>query len=439
MEISVFGLGYVGCVSAACFATDGHNVLGVDPNSTKVNLINRGISPIVEPGLPELISGECQSGRLRATSNSAEAIAATDISFVCIGTPSAPNGSLDLRFVIRVAEEIGTALRTKGKFHLVVFRSTMLPGTMEQVVLPAISAASGKQVGKDFGLAYHPEFLREGSAISDFRNPPRTVIGEDDPQNSDVLASLYAELTAPLVRCDLRTAELVKYADNVFHALKVAFGNEIGALCRLVGVNSHQLMDIFCLDTKLNLSSIYLKPGFAFGGSCLPKDLRALTYLARKLDLQTPVLEATLTSNTEHKRRALALVTALGRKKIGLLGLSFKEGTDDLRESPTVELVEQLIGKGYSVSIYDRYVALAQLMGANKAYIAQEIPHIASLLVPDISTLLSTSEVIVVTKRSAEYADVLKQLRPDQIVVDLVRHYTDAGTLLGERYHALVG
>ena len=439
MEISIFGLGYVGCVSAACLASEGHSVLGVDPNSTKVDLINQGNSPIVEPGLPELIASEHQIGRLRATISCTEAIAATELSFVCIGTPSAPNGSLDLRYVIRVAEEIGAALRTKTEFHLVVFRSTILPGTMEEVVLPAIAEASGKQIGEDFGVVFHPEFLREGSAISDYRNPPRTVIGEIDHRSGDLLASLYADLTAPLVRCDLRTAEMVKYADNAFHALKVTFGNEIGALCRLAGVNSHRLMEIFCLDTKLNLSPTYLKPGFAFGGSCLPKDLRALTYLARKLDQQVPVMEATLASNAEHKKRALALIAALGKKKIGLLGLSFKDGTDDLRESPTVELVEHLIGKGYSVCIYDRYVALAQLMGANKAYIAQEIPHISSLLVADIPTLLSCSDVIVVTKNSTEYVDLLQQLRPDQTVVDLVRHYADGKELLGERYHALVG
>lgn len=439
MEISIFGLGYVGCVSAACLASEGHNVLGVDLNFTKVDLINQGLSPIVEPGLPELIEKEQQIGRLRATVSCTEAIAATELSFVCIGTPSAPNGSLDLRYVIRVAEEIGAALRTKTEFHLVVFRSTMLPGTMEDVVLPAIAEASGKRVGKDFGVAYQPEFLREGSAISDYNNPPRTVIGEINHRSGDILASLYVGLTAPLVRCDLRTAEMVKYADNAFHALKVTFGNEIGALCKLMNVNSHRLMEIFCLDTKLNLSPTYLMPGFAFGGSCLPKDLRALTYLARKLDQQVPVLEATLASNVEHKKRALALIASLGKKKIGLLGLSFKDGTDDLRESPTVELVEQLIGKGYSVSIYDRYVAFAKLMGANKAYIAQEIPHISSLLVADIPTLLSSSDVIVVTKNSPEHADVLQKLRPDQIVVDLVRYYTDGNKLIGERYHALVG
>ncbi|MGZ4989199.1 MAG: nucleotide sugar dehydrogenase [Methylobacter sp.] len=439
MEISIFGLGYVGCVSAACLAADGHNVVGVDPNFTKVDLINQGNSPIVEPGLPELILSEQLKGRLRATVSCTEAITATELSFICIGTPSAPNGSLDLRYVIRVAEEIGAALRTKNEFHLVVFRSTILPGTMEEVVLPAIAEASGKQVGKDFGVAFHPEFLREGSAISDYRNPPRTVIGEIDPRSGDILASLYSCLTAPLVRCDLRTAEMVKYADNAFHAIKVTFGNEIGALCRLTGVNSHRLMEIFCLDTKLNLSPTYLRPGFAFGGSCLPKDLRALTYLARKLDQQVPILEATLASNTEHKKRALALIAAQGKKKIGLLGLSFKDGTDDLRESPTVELVEQLIGKGYSVSIYDRYVALAKLMGANKAYITQEIPHISSLLVADIPTLLSSSDVIVVTKNSPEYADVLQQLCPEQTIVDLVRHYADGNELLGDRYHALVG
>lgn len=438
MKISVFGLGYVGFVSAACLARDGHEVLGVDTNATKVAMVNDGRSPIVEPGLADLIVDAHTNHRLRASNDAASAVDETQMSFVCIQTPSAENGSLDLRFVIRVAEEIGTALRYKNAFHVVVFRSTMLPTTMERMVLPVLEQGSGKKAGVDFGVAYHPEFLREGTAVADYKQPPRTVIGSIDERSADMIASLYLEVNAPLVRCSLRTAELVKYADNAFHALKVAFANEIGSICRATEVDSQELMRIFCLDTKLNLSPTYLKPGYAFGGSCLPKDLRALTYLARSLDIQAPVLEATLTSNIIHKQRALSLVTAHGKRPIGILGLSFKDGTDDLRESPTVELVEQLVGKGYTVCIYDPNVTLTQLMGANKAYIDRELPHIASLLVDDLTTLLARSEIVVAATRSRQYAEAVKQLRADQTLVDLVR-LCDDRPAEGDRYHALVG
>lgn len=437
MEISIFGLGYVGCVSAACLAADGHSVTGVDINRLKVDEINTGKCPIVEPGLPELIAEGSRSGRLRATDKAEEAVMRTALSFVCIQTPSAANGSLDLKYVVRVAEEIGDALSRKESFHVVVFRSTMLPGTMDQRVIPALEKHSGKVAGEGFGVAFHPEFLREGSAVADFRVPPRTVIGAIDSRTSDVLASLYTKINAPLVVTDLRTAELVKYADNSFHALKVAFANEIGAICREAGVNSQEAMRIFCLDTKLNLSPVYLRPGFAFGGSCLPKDLRALTYLAKTLDVEVPVLDATLLSNAAHKRRALELVMAQGKRPIGVLGLSFKAGTDDLRESPTVELVEQLIGKGYEVKIYDPDVALSRLTGSNKAYIDRELPHIASLLVGDLGKILAGSQTLVTTKKSQEYEEALKQLRPDQTVVDLVRVY--GSVLAQDGYRALVG
>lgn len=438
MKISIFGLGYVGCVSAACLARDGHAVVGIDTNPLKVGMINGGESPIVEPGLSDLIALEHASGRLIATGDAAAAVRDSTMSFVCIQTPSASNGSLDLRYVERVADEIGIALRKKDEFHVVVFRSTMLPGTMESLVLPVLEKSAGKRAGTGFGVAYHPEFLREGSAISDYRKPPRTVIGSEDQRSADLVASLYADLSAPLVNCSLRTAELVKYADNAFHALKVAFANEIGAVCRATEVDSQELMRIFCLDTKLNLSPAYLKPGYAFGGSCLPKDLRALTYLAKSLDIQTPVLSATLSSNTVHKQRALALVSAHGRKRIGILGLSFKDGTDDLRESPTVELVEQLVGKGFKVSIFDPHVSLTQLMGANKAYIDRELPHIASLLVDDLEAMLADSEVVVATTRAPRYAEAVKSLRPEQILIDLVR-LRDGVSAKGGNYHALVG
>jgi GDP-mannose 6-dehydrogenase len=438
MKVSIFGLGYVGCVSAACLAADGHEVLGVDTNEAKVASLNNGLSPIVEPGLDTLIADQRAAGRLRATAAAAHAVMETQLSFVCIQTPSAANGSLDLLYVVRVAEEIGTALRAKAAFHVVVFRSTMLPRTMEDVVLPALVKASGKRPGIDFGVAYHPEFLREGSAIADYRHPPKTVIGSTDDRSAELLASLYASVDAPLVRCGLRTAELVKYADNAFHALKVAFANEIGAVCRATGVDSQELMGIFCKDTKLNLSATYLKPGYAFGGSCLPKDLRALAYLARSLDVQVPVLDGTLASNAAHKQRALAMITAIGRKRVGMLGLSFKDGTDDLRESPTVELVEQLIGKGYTVRIFDPHVAVTRLTGANKAYIDRELPHIASLLVEDVDTLVRESDVVVATKRAPHYAAALDLVRADQAVVDLVRLFKD-DQVQGDRYDALVG
>jgi GDP-mannose 6-dehydrogenase len=438
MKISIFGLGYVGCVSAACLARDGHEVVGVDTNAAKVTMLNDGASPIVEPGLSDLIVDDHHKGRLRATDDAQAAVDATEMSFVCIQTPSAANGSLDLSFISRVAEEIGTALRGKTGFHVVVFRSTMLPSTMETLLLPLLEQRSGRKAGVDFGVACHPEFLREGSAIADYRSPPRTVIGATDARSADLLASLYAGMAAPMVKCSLRTAELVKYADNAFHALKVAFGNEIGSVCRAVDVDSHELMRIFCLDTKLNLSPTYLTPGYAFGGSCLPKDLRALTYFAHMRDVQVPILDATLISNAIHKQRALSLVTAHGKKAIGVLGLSFKDGTDDLRESPTVELVEQLIGKGYRVSIYDPHVSLTQLMGTNKAYIDRELPHVASLLVDDLATLLARSEVVVAATRSRHYAEAVRQMRPDQTLVDLVRLCEDRPAK-GDRYHALVG
>ncbi|HSI59554.1 MAG TPA: nucleotide sugar dehydrogenase [Ideonella sp.] len=438
MKISIFGLGYVGCVSAACLASEGHDVVGIDINPIKVALINDGMSPIVEPGLSELVAEQRQAGRLGATADAASAVRDCDLTFVCIQTPSAANGSLDLEFVLRVTEEIGATLRDKPGFTAVVYRSTMLPTTMERLVLPLLAKTSGKQPGVDFGVAYHPEFLREGTAISDYRCPARTVIGASDPRTADMVASLCSHLDAPIVRCDLRTAELVKYADNAFHALKVAFANEIGALCRATGINSHQLMAVFCQDTKLNLSPTYLKPGYAFGGACLPKDLRALSYMARNFDLHVPVLESVLSSNAAHKQRALSMVMSKGRRPIGMLGLSFKDGTDDLRESPTVEMVEQLVGKGYQVCIFDPNVSLGHLMGANKAFIDRELPHIASLLVPDMQTLLAKSEVIVVSKRSAAYLGALEGLRPEQKVVDLVRMFPEGSKLEGQ-YDALVG
>lgn len=421
MQISILGLGYVGCVSAACLARDGHQVIGVDVNPDKVDALNAGRSPIIEPGLAELIGEMVQAGRLLATTDTAEALAASDISFICVGTPSTEAGAIDLTFVRRVCEEIGVALRGNVSRHTVVFRSTMLPGSTEQVAIPMLQAASGKQAGRDFGVCYHPEFLREGSALRDFYDPPRTVVGSIDAASGDVLAGLYGHLTAPLVRCDVRTAEMVKYADNAFHALKVAFANEIGNLCKSFGIDSHMAMRIFTLDTKLNLSSVYLKPGYAFGGSCLPKDLRALTHRAVEMDLDSPLLRAIIRSNEHQKRVGYDMIRHAGSKKIGILGLSFKQDTDDLRESPAVELVETLVGKGYDVAVYDRNVSLSALVGSNRAYIDRELPHLSVLLRPTIDEVLEHADVLVVTNHDQDFQFVFERLRPGQKVIDFVR------------------
>jgi GDP-mannose 6-dehydrogenase len=421
VNVSIFGLGYVGSVSAACLAARQQRVIGVDVSALKVELINAGRSPVIEPGLDQLIEEMVGQGRLSATARAAEAVAVTDLSLVCVGTPSNGNGNLDYAYVERVCEEIGAALANKSGYHVVVIRSTVLPGTTETRLLPILERASGRQAGVDFGVAYNPEFLRESTALHDFQNPPFTVIGEFDERGAEQAAELYAGLAAPLRRVPLRVAEMVKYASNAFHALKVTFANEIGNICKRSGVDSHQVMELFCLDDKLNLSPYYLKPGFAFGGSCLPKDLRALLYHAGRLDLATPVLEAILPSNAQQVRLGLELVKQTGRKKVGLLGLSFKAGTDDLRESPLVELVETLIGKGYQVRLYDRNVSLARLTGANRAYIEREIPHLATLMCSSIDETLSASEVILVGNSDPEFRDALRRARPDQTVIDLVR------------------
>jgi GDP-mannose 6-dehydrogenase len=414
-------MGYVGVVAAGCLADDGHHVIGVDSNPTKVALINRGAAPIVEQEVGEIVERNVEAGRLQAMDDVASAIAHTDISFICVGTPSQLNGSLDLRFVRKVCEEIGAALRTEDGFHVTVVRSTMLPGTMRDTVIPTLEEYSGKKAGTEFGVCNNPEFLREGTAVSDYRNPPKTVIGGTDVRSGDLLASLYAALDAPLVRTSVETAEMVKYVDNVWHALKVAFANEIGNICKPLSIDSHEVMEIFCKDTKLNLSRYYLKPGFAFGGSCLPKDVRALTYKARTLDLDLPVLNAILPSNQLQIERGYAMIAAKGKRKIGVLGFSFKAGTDDLRESPVVEVIERLIGKGYDLRIYDKNVNMAALTGANRDYILNHIPHISRIMVTSMDEVLEHAEVLVVGNGSIEFNGLAARLRPGQSLVDLVR------------------
>ncbi len=420
-KISIFGLGYVGVVSAACLAKEKHEIVGVDPNPTKVDLINKGMSPIVEEGTTELIQQAVSNGLLRATHDAAEAVCASELSLICVGTPSQSNSSLDLKYVRKVCEEIGKALANKAEFHVVVCRSTMLPGTLRGLVIPTLEEFSGKKAGEDFGVCNNPEFLREGTAVYDFYNPPKTVIGQTDERSGHMVAELYAGLKAPLIRTNIETAEMVKYVDNVWHALKVSFANEIGSICKALKIDSHKVMDIFCQDTKLNLSPYYMKPGFAFGGSCLPKDVRALTYKAKSLDLNVPLLNSIIPSNRNQVETGLKMITSLGKKKIGVLGFSFKAGTDDLRESPLVEVIERLLGKGYEIRIYDRNVSMARLVGANRDFLLNHIPHISKLMVESIEEVLKHAEVVVVGNKDKEFGGLCEKLREGQQIVDLVR------------------
>ena len=421
MRISIFGLGYVGAVSAGCLASDGHDVIGLDPNQTKVDLINKGITPIIEKDIGEMIATTAAAGKLRATIDVREAVMGSDISLICVGTPSLLNGNLDLSYVRRVCEEIGAAIKDKSSFHVVVGRSTMLPGSMRNVVIPTLEQASGKKAGVDFGVCNNPEFLREGTAVYDYYHPPKTVIGESDPRAGDMLVELYKNMDAPMIRTDVETAEMAKYTDNNWHALKVAFANEIGNICKAVGIDGHKVMEIFCQDTKLNLSAYYMKPGFAFGGSCLPKDVRALTYKGRSLDLDLPVLNALMPSNQCQIDKAIDMIINKGKRKVGILGFAFKAGTDDLRESPIVDVIEHLIGKGYELKLYDKNVNLAALTGANRDYILNHIPHISKLMVESMQEVMDFAETIVIGNGAEEFKPVPASLKPDQVVVDLVR------------------
>jgi GDP-mannose 6-dehydrogenase len=421
LKVSIFGLGYVGTVSAGCLANEGHEIIGVDPVRTKVDLINAGRSPIIEKDIEEIIAQAVKAGRLRATDDTIQAIRDTELSFVCVGTPSQINGNLDLTHVRNVCEQIGQALRCKSARHTVVIRSTILPGTMRRVVIPVLEETSGKKAGTDFSICNNPEFLREGTAVKDFHSPSKTVIGELDQASGDMLANLYAKLDAPLIRTDIETAEMIKYIDNSWHALKIGFANEIGNLCKSFSVDAHRAMEIFCLDKKLNISSAYLTPGFAFGGSCLPKDLRALAYSAKLHDLELPILSSILPSNELQISRGLQLIMEKGRKRIGILGFSFKAGTDDLRESPMIEVIERLTGKGYDVRIYDKNVQVAKLIGANRDFILNRIPHISRLMVDNIEAVLQHGETIVIGNKSSEFESVPQRLHTGQSLVDFVR------------------
>ncbi|MFJ3450516.1 nucleotide sugar dehydrogenase [Pseudomonas sichuanensis] len=419
MNISIFGLGYVGAVCAGCLSARGHHVLGVDIAQAKIDMINQGRSPIVEPGLEQLLLDGVRQGRLRGTTDVQAAILASDLSLLCVGTPSKANGDLDLKYMAAVCQEIGTALRDKGSRHTVVVRSTVLPGTLKHLVIPTLEKASGKQAGVDFGVAVNPEFLRESTAIQDYDFPAMTVIGELDRQSGDLLESLYQGLDAPVIRKSIEVAELIKYTCNVWHATKVSFANEIGNIAKASGVDGREVMDVVCQDYKLNLSRYYLRPGFAFGGSCLPKDVRALTYRAGQLDVAHPLLASLMASNRQQVEHAFNLVTRHGKRRIALLGLAFKAGSDDLRESPLLTLAEQLIGKGYPLSIFDANVDYARSFGANRQYIEQQIPHISSLLRSDLDQVIDEAEVIVLGNNDERFARALEAGHGKQ-VVDLV-------------------
>ena len=418
-SISIFGLGYVGAVTSACLASRGHRIIGVDPNASKVEHIQAGMSPIVEVGVQEMIAAAKNAGLISATGDATAAVMSSDISFISVGTPSQRNGKLDLSYVRKVCTDIGHSLRQKDSFHWIVLRSTVLPGTTESVITPALEAASGKKVGRDFLVCFNPEFLREGTAVADFFNPPFTVIGTDDPILAAPIHELYSFLSAQMWETSIQAAEMIKYSCNAFHALKVAFANEMGSISRALGVDPKIVSDIFKSDTRLNISTAYLSPGFAFGGSCLPKDLKALTYRARELDLKLPLLESILPSNAEHIDRAAEAILALGMRKIGVLGLSFKPGTDDLRESSIVHLVKRLIAEGCQVQIWDKNVSLGQLIGSNRQFINDSIPHIGMLLRDDIQDVLAHAEVLVAATNALSRERLIAQLRDGQYLIDL--------------------
>jgi GDP-mannose 6-dehydrogenase len=420
MRISIFGMGYVGCVSAACLANMGHSVIGVDVNISKLDMIKNGKSPIIEPGLNEIIDRVVKEERLKVTADSNEAIRESEVSMVCVGTPSCPNGSLDTRYLERVVTQIGAALSALSTYHVVTIRSTLLPGMVQSQCIPLLESASKKKVGEEFGVCINPEFLRESTAIKDFQAPPFTLIGEIDKRSGDTLAQVYAELPAPTYRVQPDVASLVKYVSNAYHALKVVFANEIGAVCKELDIDSQKVMNIFSQDKNLNISAAYLRPGFAFGGSCLPKDVRALLYTAKHRDVDIPLISSILPSNNLHIQRAVDQVSALNKRNVALFGLSFKKGTDDLRDSPLVHLAEILIGKGHILRIYDEEVSLSKIFGNNNDYIEKTIPHIKDLMKTDIEDIVEKSEVIIIGKRFKDFERIRSKMRQDQVVIDLI-------------------
>jgi GDP-mannose 6-dehydrogenase len=436
MRVVVVGLGYVGSVCSACLADRGHDVVGVDTSEYKVGCLQRGESPIVEQGLGEMIAATRAAGRLGATTRIADALPGAEAVLVCVGTPSAADGSLDLSHVRRAVEEVGRALRSTGTYTVVVMRSTMLPGSVKGELTPALEAASGLKAGRDFGVAYNPEFLREGTAIRDFSEAELTVIGTDEERSADVLRRLYEGIGGEKVVLPLHASEIMKYVNNSYHALKVVFANEVGRICKREGIDSHLVMDLFVRDTRLNLSAYYFKPGFAYGGSCLPKDVRALQQRARVLGADVPVIDAISRSNDRHVEEAVRLVERLKHRRVGVLGLSFKAGTDDLRESPILKVIGTLVGKGYSVLLHDPNVDMERVLGANRRFVEDEVPYLPERLRADLAEVVAGSEVVVVANGAPEYRGVGALLRPGQVLVDLV-HAVDPDSVTHGEYHGL--
>jgi GDP-mannose 6-dehydrogenase len=420
MRVSIFGLGYVGCVSSACLAAAGHDIVGVDVDAHKLAMVREGRSPISEPGLDELLSRMSAAARITVTDDTATAVRTSELSLICVGTPSRRNGSLDSSFLERVIEQIGAAIAQSDRYHVIAVRSTLLPGVLVNRLVPLLERSSGRRVGADIGLCVNPEFLREGSAIKDFEHPPFTVIGEFDSRAGDVVLSAYSHLQSPVYRLRPDEASMVKYASNNFHAIKVAFANEVGAICERLGVDGQQVMRVFCDDRELNISPRYLRPGFGFGGSCLPKDLRAITYVAKDMDVQVPLLSNVLASNDAHIQRVVDLVLERPKRTVALLGLSFKVGSDDLRESPFVRLAEALIGKGVPLRIYDPDVAIGNVFGRNRAYVDDHLPHVAQLFGESLSQVLQSADVVIVGKRVAGVEALFGRRRTEQVVIDLV-------------------
>lgn len=424
MTISVFGLGYVGAVSCACFADLGFTVIGVDINEDKVKLINRGLSPIAEPGLDEMIKEGIEKKKISATINGHEAVLNSAISIVCVGTPSKANGGVDMTYIEGVIEEIGMAIKEKNTFHTVLIRSTVPPKTIENCT-NILAQVTAKKPEKDFAVISNPEFLREGTAIKDFYNPPYTVLGSNSNKATEIATTLYEKLDAPIYKLKPEESELIKYANNNFHALKITFANEIGNICKELGVDSHAVMNLVAKDKKLNLSSYYMKPGFAFGGSCLPKDVRALNYISKTNDLETPMLNSLMTSNEMQVKRALNFIFETGIKQVGFLGFAFKANTDDLRESPVVTLIETLIGKGYQVKVYDSNVYLSKLMGKNKDFLTQHIPHINNIFEAEIEKVIESSELLIIGNKAYEFEKGIESWLDNKKVLDLVRIKTE--------------
>ena len=429
MKVAIFGLGYVGSVSAACLAAAGHQVTGVDVDPVKLDLIRQGRSPVTEPDLDEWLEKGVAAGQITVTTDTAAAVRESEVSLICVGTPSRRNGSLESTFLERVIEEIGAALAGRSAYHVIAVRSTLLPGVLESRLIPLVERASGRTVGGDIGVCVNPEFLREGSAIRDFQAPPFTIVGESDTRAGDVLLGAYTHLHAPVHRLRPDEASMVKYASNAYHAVKVAFANEIGALSHHLGIDGRQVMRVFCEDRDLNISKRYLTPGFGFGGSCLPKDLRALNFVAKDNDVSTPLLAHVLPSNEAHIRRVVDVVLESGKRRVALLGLSFKRGSDDLRESPFVTLAEALIGKGLALRVCDPDVAVGRLIGRNRAYIDERLPHVAQLMDDDWEAAARTAEVVIVAKLISDASRLAAAVRSDQLVIDLVGIDVLAGAL----------